>query len=120
MGAGDAHLIQLAPVTFLHRDAGSPGGGNDMAHALGPLGHQQLVQLTLRLQRLPDGVAALDQALLGLPLRGVQLLHRRKGGAGPAGPVLLPAGGTGTAVFLILTSILKTRLIHSASSDVSS
>ena len=60
--ARGAHAVQLAAVTFLHRNPLFAGAVDDMPdRRRRPAGKKQLVQLPAGAQRLPNGVFSLEQ-----------------------------------------------------------
>ncbi len=72
MGAGDAHVVELAAVAGHGRDAALFRLGGNVREVCA-LGEEDLVHRAARAQGFEDGVAALDQGTVVL-LRGTALV----------------------------------------------
>ena len=81
VGAGGAHLVELAPVYLHHRGTGLPGqGGKARQGAVGLSGgHKYLVQGAAAFDRLGDGVSSLEiilrRCVFPLPAGRSFLIH---------------------------------------------
>ena len=81
VGAGGAHLVELAPVYLHHRRAGLPGqGGQARQGAVGLSGgHKHLVQGAAAFDGLGDGVSSLEiilrRCVFSLPAGRSFLIH---------------------------------------------